>query len=110
MARRCLVFGCGRFIRVGSRCDEHQRAHERARDRARGPRRDGALHSRWARLVKHRDGFVCRRCGSAEHVEAHHIRPLAEGGGYTLVNGITLCKEHHREAHRGKYGHTAKAG
>lgn len=52
----------------------------------------------WARLVKERDGRQCQfeGCGATDGLEAHHLVPLSQGGGNTLDNGITLCREHHR--------------
>ena len=51
----------------------------------------------WGRLVKERDGERCQHegCGATEMLEAHHIIPVSLGGGNTLNNGITLCREHH---------------
>ena len=52
---------------------------------------------RWSRLVKERDAH-CKyeECSATEDLEAHHIIPRSQGGGNTLENGITLCREHHR--------------
>lgn len=63
------------------------------------------MHSRWARAVKERDGRRCRIRGCqtpTDRIQAHHIKPLAAGGGYDLGNGITLCHGHHTEVHRGR--------
>ena len=35
-------------------------------------------------------------CSATKDLEAHHIIPRSQGGGNTLENGITLCREHHR--------------
>lgn len=96
--KRCL--DCPRFVGNGSRCERCRLAHERQREQARGPRRDGALHAKWARAVKERDGGRCRICGATRRIEAHHIKRLADGGGYSLGNGVTLCRTHHLEMHR----------
>lgn len=96
--RRCL--DCPRLIAGGSRCAECRRAHERVRN----GRRSAEARGPWARAVKERDGNRCQRCGSPEGVEAHHIRPLAQGGGDTLDNGITLCGGCHKAVHRAMRG------
>ena len=62
----------------------------------------------WSKEVKKRDNFDCVICGEAGQ-HAHHIQPVA----YTpekmtlLSNGVTLCQQCHRFAHRnwtGAYG------
>jgi 5-methylcytosine-specific restriction endonuclease McrA len=49
--------------------------------------------------VFERDQALCRVCG-APAVDAHHImdRTLLPGGGYVLVNGISLCGACHEKA------------
>jgi hypothetical protein len=59
----------------------------------------GTIHSAWARMIKHRDGYVCRKCGGGD-VEAHHILPVSKGGGYEMDNGITLCVSCHHKEHQ----------
>lgn len=59
----------------------------------------GSIHSAWARMVKHRDGYVCQECGAGD-VEAHHILPVSKGGGYSMDNGVTLCVSCHRNKHK----------
>ena len=94
--RRCI--GCGALIARGSRCAACQR-QENAKHNA---GRSNEARGRWARRVKLRDGFACRRCGSTERVEAHHVTPLAAGGANTLANGLTLCHACHAAEHRGR--------
>lgn len=50
--------------------------------------------------VKARDGY-CQRCGSPEELEAHHVYPKGRYPDLMLVpeNGLTLCRQHHREWH-----------
>jgi hypothetical protein len=55
------------------------------------PARDTAAHNRFARAVKKRDGYACRRCGATEDLKAHHVRP-----GYDVGAGITVCGACHR--------------
>lgn len=54
-----------------------------------------------------RDGFCCAMCGmkssknkAEEELDAHHItdRNLMPNGGYVKENGISLCKECHKNA------------
>ena len=65
----------------------------------------GSIHAAWAKMVKHRDGYMCqrliggRKCGKGG-VEAHHIRPVSKGGDYSMENGITLCLECHKQEHK----------
>ncbi len=53
--------------------------------------------SRWARLVKERDGR-CTMCRTTEELEAHHIIPKATQPDLhaVLENGLTLCAGCHR--------------
>jgi hypothetical protein len=55
------------------------------------------------RLVLRRDQHRCvfPGCRHATHVEVHHIRSKADGGGHTAENLVTLCSAHHRALHRG---------
>jgi len=59
----------------------------------------GSIHSSWARMVKHRDGYVCKECGAGD-VQAHHIIPVSRGGGYEMDNGVALCVSCHLKKHR----------
>lgn len=48
-----------------------------------------------------RDSHKCRKCGNrGPLLDAHHIidRNLLPNGGYTPMNGITLCQPCHRLA------------
>ncbi len=52
--------------------------------------------------VRLRDRNRCQMpgCHSSRFIDIHHIRPIAQGGGHSVENLITLCKTHHQEAHR----------
>lgn len=52
---------------------------------------------RWRAAVFARDGGRCRLCGSADGVNAHHIRKWSRYPAlrFVLSNGITLCRAHH---------------
>lgn len=57
----------------------------------------------WAFLVKDRDGWKCRLCGTHHHLESHHIIPRSECHKIdpALIldpgNGLTLCHREHME-------------
>jgi hypothetical protein len=41
-------------------------------------------------------------CGRPSvHTDAHHLIPWAHGGQSDLVNGLLLCRHHHRQVHEG---------
>jgi len=52
----------------------------------------------WSKKVKKRDG-VCKACISKYNLEAHHIYPKSKypSKKYDLKNGVTLCRDCHRE-------------
>jgi 5-methylcytosine-specific restriction endonuclease McrA len=60
----------------------------------------GAL-SAWKLAVKRRDGFACKRCGSTDHLHAHHIVPFADNQDIAtdVANGETLCDLCHSIEH-----------
>ena len=62
--------------------------------------RNSLAYKSWRKSVFERDRYICRRCKSIEHLEAHHIKPFnvfAEEG-LDIDNGITLCYPCHKEA------------
>lgn len=80
------------------------RTYERERARAKPQRlaRNSARFKKLREVVKARDGHRCRRCGSTEQLEAHHIVPLEDGGDpYALDNLELLCHRCHPTSHRG---------
>jgi hypothetical protein len=42
---------------------------------------------------------TCKRCGTAEHLEKHHIRPKSEGGSNKKENLKSLCTACHDYEH-----------
>ena len=55
---------------------------------------------RWA--ILHRDKYQCANCGvndGSKVLDAHHIVPVANGGGNRLDNIKTLCRDCHRLIH-----------
>lgn len=59
--------------------------------------------SNWSeisRVVKQRDGYRCRYCGSSGGIlHVHHITSLSKGGSNNYSNLITLCEECHAKQH-----------
>lgn len=62
----------------------------------------GSLNYAWQTLIKHRDGYKCKKCGSITDIEAHHIKHYGKYPElrYELSNGITLCKQCHKDYHK----------
>lgn len=58
--------------------------------------------SEWSRQVKERDA-VCKHCGTAEDLHAHHVVPksVAPDLALDVSNGIALCYRCHKRAHEG---------
>lgn len=66
-------------------------------------RRDSAEYAQWRTRVFERDDFVCQNCGKrGGRLNAHHIKGFAKYPDLRtdLDNGITLCEECHRFAHK----------
>lgn len=57
---------------------------------------------KWRQAVLERDGHTCRHCGEKENLHAHHIRLYSKYPKLreSLKNGITLCSECHKQAHK----------
>lgn len=64
--------------------------------------RSASLGSHVRRQVRTRDGFTCRWCYRATDLEVHHIEYRSQGGLNNQINLITLCQQHHAEAHSDK--------
>lgn len=56
----------------------------------------------WSEYVKIRDGNKCLKCFSRQKIEAHHIfrKCFQEQAKFYTGNGISLCKECHKEIHK----------
>lgn len=52
----------------------------------------------WRKAIKKRANGVCEDCGAAG-VEAHHVRPVYQGGVNVLSNGKYLCQSCHNAQH-----------
>lgn len=61
---------------------------------------------RWSEFIRLRDGQRCVDCHARTHTSAHHIsrKTFFEQAQFETGNGITLCRDCHREAHRGFNG------
>lgn len=55
----------------------------------------------WQKAVIKRD-VVCQKCGFDEHLETHHIKPIATHPELItdVNNGQLLCKDCHKEMHK----------
>ena len=70
--------------------------------------RNSIKYSTWRRQVFERDDYTCRKCGDRGYrLHAHHIKNFSSNPNsrYLLINGITFCRECHREFHK-QYGVT----
>jgi len=55
-----------------------------------------------AAIAKRRAGMRCEACGSDGPLDAHHIRPVREGGAFwDLANLRALCRKCHQAQHPG---------
>jgi len=65
-------------------------------------------YKEWRMAVFQRDNFTCQCCGARSkagkpvYLEAHHLKGWAEYPALRFVvkNGVTLCKECHKLAHK----------
>jgi hypothetical protein len=80
----CLV--CGELSRE-SRCERHV-----------VNRGSSGKQATFRRRTLRATGGRCAACGSADRVEAHHLRPLA-AGGTDADGGVALCWRCHLLAH-----------
>lgn len=64
--------------------------------------RTGSKYRFWKKSVLKRDLYTCQKCGNGDDLVVHHIKGFADNEKlrYDLKNGITLCKECHKEVHK----------
>jgi 5-methylcytosine-specific restriction endonuclease McrA len=85
-------------------CPDCRRTMERDKSRRRRAASKAAVafrdSRRWQQVrevAKRRDGQRCRRCGTSERLEVHHITPIEQDGSvFDLDNLVTLCQPCHR--------------
>lgn len=94
LTTRCI--GC-RALTRGSYCP----ACRNGRDDWRG-RRKISSGWEWGKVgdAVHARDRACRRCGSAQDLEVHHVIPLAEAGTNHLSNLVLLCSDCHGASRR----------
>lgn len=93
--RPCL--SCGRLVSSGSYCPGH--APRRANRQTPG-RGGGWQAAKFRSEVLRFAGYVCQRCGADGALQAHHVRPLVEGGTNDPANGVALCRRCHEAVER----------
>lgn len=62
-------------------------------------------YKQWVKAVFERDNYTCKKCQvRGTYLNAHHIKEFAKYPDlrFDIANGITLCKECHKEEHRGR--------
>lgn len=72
--------------------------------------RNSIISRLWREEVFFRDNWTCQKCrirsgnGKAIYLVAHHIQNFAEYPEirFSVENGITLCKDCHKEIHKNK--------
>ena len=67
--------------------------------------RNSIEYREWRLMVFGRDNFICQYCGKRGiYLEAHHKRSWKDYPElrFDIDNGITLCKDCHRNLHRSK--------
>jgi hypothetical protein len=65
----------------------------------------GKFSDETRQIIGERDKWLCVKCGSNQ-IESvpHHVIFKSQGGRGTVDNGVTICLEHHRWAHKGRAG------
>lgn len=60
----------------------------------------------WSEFIRERDAYRCVDCHSQSRLSAHHIcrKSLFNAAQFDTGNGITLCRECHKEVHAGFNG------
>lgn len=104
-----ISVGMQRFLWLSERMETFQESLEtvagsmRARLLARTMNRDDSMAGQVRQAVLDRDDYICRYCGRrSQTMEVDHIIPVSQGGGSTLDNLVTAC----RECNRRKAGRT----
>jgi 5-methylcytosine-specific restriction protein A len=96
--RLCVVAGCGRIVRGGSRCVAHQQMYDAAYEAQRLSRHRRGYDNRWMRLAKEAIAAQpwCTDCGTAGDATnplcGDHLVPLARGGLSVIENVVVRCR------------------
>ncbi|MFA5670081.1 MAG: HNH endonuclease [Balneolaceae bacterium] len=63
------------------------------------PEKNTPEYKAWRSNVFTRDRWTCQKCGEKGNIEAHHIVRWSDSKAlrYSIMNGITLCIECHKE-------------
>jgi hypothetical protein len=69
-------------------------------------RSDGTCLRLWSEFVRLRDGWRCVDCHGTRNLAAHHIcrKTFLPEARFQTGNGITLCRDCHKELHQGFNG------
>ena len=67
--------------------------------------RSTTAYKEWRTAVFERDNYKCTVCGTTKEIQAHHIKRWRDYKSlrYDVSNGVTLCRKHHLEAHKGRW-------
>lgn len=65
-------------------------------------KRGRVVEQEWREKILEKDNFECKKCGSREHLQAHHVYSWLNYPKKRLEinNGVTLCRSCHLELHR----------
>lgn len=75
---------------------------KRPAEKPRPKPKKAALDTAMRQEIRRRDGNRCRWCGVSSWLQVHHVRYRSEGGPDAPHNLLTLCGDHHAEAHASK--------
>lgn len=97
--------GCRSSIAGGVTGGQRLRVAAVTTSKRRDPIYTDPRYYRWRAAVLKRDGYRCQVCGcdvsGKGKARAHHRTPIKAGGSpFDVSNGVTLCNEHHEQAHR----------
>lgn len=84
------------FLLIKNKLDKANKSYWNYEDRR------SNKYKKWKASVLERDKNKCKICGSKENLVVHHIKHFADNINerYNIDNGITLCKNCHKEVHK----------
>lgn len=84
------------FIIIKNKLDKANTSYWNFEDRR------SAKYKSWKQNVLKRDNYICQKCGNANNLVVHHIKPFAtdKEARFDTKNGITLCQTCHKEVHK----------